>query len=682
MFAAAHDTARRLERWGSGRDWRGPDPYDALNATRLAAAARRSPLALRVVTQAVKRSPLNLRPILGVPDGLSAATLAHVVSAYAYNGFLDREEASAKLRDAVATLAALRCTPFPEPCWGYHFDVQTRVFFYPSTSPNTIATAFAGLGLLDAYEVAGMDNALDLAIGAGESLLRRVPQTKMAPGAYFGYLPDDATPIHNANMLVAALLARLARVTARADLHDAAREAVQYTITRQHLDGSWPYGERPNLTWIDGFHTGYVLDSLLTCVEAGVGGSSAEQAWRRGLQYYVDALIDPDGAPRYSTTSRYPIDGQAAAQALLTLSRAASREPALADRRWSVLDYALRELIRDDGAFVFQRDRHWLNPIAHPRWVQAPMLEALAHLLAAGDRRPSTAIPLPVAATRGDTLAAHVVRRATRTSPAIRAVVKSALIQRIIQTERAVRIVEPGGRFIAAQVTRRPVGQYTLRSGLIVHLRHNSRDIDMLNEIFAKRFYEPPPGPLADALQTREALRVLDLGGNVGLFAAYAFGRWDVSQVRSFEPDPDNARLLRTTIAANARASTWLLKEAAIANKSGSVEFVCGRLAESRMAHPGEDAVRVPTVDLYEIDHHVDLLKIDIEGAEWSLLADPRLPGLGARTIVMEWHARFCPSSNPHAMARELLLDAGYEIEGDQPSPHGLTGVLWATRGH
>ena len=113
--AAGLGAARALERWGDARGWSGPDPYDALNANRLPASARRSRLALRVVTQAVKRSPLDLRPLLGVADGLSAATLAHVVSAYARNGFLPEEEAQAKLRESIRRLASLRCATFSEP---------------------------------------------------------------------------------------------------------------------------------------------------------------------------------------------------------------------------------------------------------------------------------------------------------------------------------------------------------------------------------------------------------------------------------------------------------------------------------------------------------------------------------------------------------------------------------------
>lgn len=52
------------------------------------------------------------------------------------------------------------------------------------------------------------------------------------------------------------------------------------------------------------------------------------------------------------------------------------------------------------------------------------------------------------------------------------------------------------------------------------------------------------------------------------------------------------------------------------------------------------------------------------------------------RTIVIDWYARFCLSSDPHTIARDRLLDAGYEIGRDRPSPHEHTGPLWATRGH
>jgi hypothetical protein len=156
--------------------------------------------------------------------------------------------------------------------------------------------------------------------------------------------------------------------------------ALDYTISRQRPDGSWPYGERPDLGWVDGLHTGYVLDAILTCIEAGLADAATERAWKRGLRFYADKLIEPSGIPRYTPGSRYPIDGQYAAQAIETFARAASREPDIAVGRWSVFSYARSHLARSDGAFCFQRRRFWTSRIAHPRWVQAPMLRALALL--------------------------------------------------------------------------------------------------------------------------------------------------------------------------------------------------------------------------------------------------------------------------------------------------------------
>jgi polysaccharide biosynthesis protein VpsJ len=264
--------------------------------------------------------------------------------------------------------------------------VQTRVFFCPRSQPNTIATAFAGFALLDAYELAGASGALELAAGVGKFFIRHVPRTDTGDGAYFGYLPGDWTPIHNANMLVAALLARLASLLDRPELGRVASAALLYTTKRQRSDGSWLYGEFPHLGWIDGFHTGYVLDCLLTCLKAGIADGGAEAAWRRGIHFYASALIESDGTPRYTPGSRNPVDGQCAAQAMQTLARATRREPDLGARRWDVLRYSLAKLARGDGAFVFQRGRLWTNRSAHPRWVQAPMLLAFTHLISEESR--------------------------------------------------------------------------------------------------------------------------------------------------------------------------------------------------------------------------------------------------------------------------------------------------------
>jgi hypothetical protein len=329
------------------------------------------------VTQVVKRSPVDLRPVLGIGAAHSSAALAQVVSAYAIADFLPSEERRAKLARLLGTLQAQRCSGFEEPCWGYHFDVQTRVFFYPKGSPNTIATAFVGLALVDSFEATRDPELLELAVGAGDFFLRHVPQVETDAGAYFGYLAGDRTPIHNANMLACALLARLARHTRRSDMAAAARAGVLYTIASQRADGSWPYGELPHLSWVDGFHTGYVLDSLMICVAARTAGAAALE---KGLAYYRATLFHEDGTPKYFRSSTYPVDSQCVAQGIQTFARAGDRDPRYREMAWTVFRYALRRMRRSDGAFRFQRRRLWRNGTPHVRWSEAPMLLALTHL--------------------------------------------------------------------------------------------------------------------------------------------------------------------------------------------------------------------------------------------------------------------------------------------------------------
>jgi hypothetical protein len=376
--AALRDAVRRLESWGRARNWAGTDPYDGLNAKRFAGPMRRTVLGRRLLTQLVKRSPVNLRPLLGIPAGRSAAALAQVASSYAL-GAIPGVDGRMGLSETLCALEAERCKGFEEPCWGYHFDVQTRVFFYPAGSPNTIATAFAGLALLDGYEATNDSRLLELAEGAGDFFLNHVPQTKEGDGAFFGYLVGDRTPIHNANTLVCALLARLWQQTEREDMRLAAEAGLRWTLVRQRADGSWPYGEQLHLDWIDNFHTGYVLDSLMHCASVGLepdGGLALE----RGLAYYRRALFLDDGTPKYTPECLYPIDAQCVAQAIQTMALAARREPDYGAFAWIAFEFACEKMRRADGAYVFQRRRHWTNATPHIRWMAAPMMQALSVL--------------------------------------------------------------------------------------------------------------------------------------------------------------------------------------------------------------------------------------------------------------------------------------------------------------
>ena len=169
-------------------------------------------------------------------------------------------------------------------------------------------------------------------------------------------------------------------------------------------------------------------------------------------------------------------------------------------------------------------------------------------------------------------------------------------------------------------------------------MRHRSRDVAILNEIFGGtggvNCYAPPPD-VAALLDRAAPPRIMDLGANIGLFGLYILGRWPTAQITAFEPDPDNAALLHDTIASNGLDHCWHVHRSACSNRGGTVAFAAGLLSEARIADPGDvGTIAVPVVDVFIHDHDVELLKIDIEGAEWAILTDPRLADLKAKSMV------------------------------------------------
>jgi FkbM family methyltransferase len=181
--------------------------------------------------------------------------------------------------------------------------------------------------------------------------------------------------------------------------------------------------------------------------------------------------------------------------------------------------------------------------------------------------------------------------------------------------------------------------------------------------------------------------KVLDLGGNIGLFGAWVRGRWPSATIESFEADPANAAVLSRVAASNGGPACWSVSAVAVVNYTGELTFVSGLFGESHLAtgdaasddRPGGRTVTVPTVDLFEQDHNVDVLKMDIEGGEWSILTDSRMAGLQADVIVLEWHAIGCPEPDPRAAASRLLTEAGYP-NVEEVDVATYCGVMWAWR--
>ena len=110
------------------------------------------------------------------------------------------------------------------------------------------------------------------------------------------------------------------------------------------------------------------------------------------------------------------------------------------------------------------------------------------------------------------------------------------------------RMVEQPARFAFHELRRDPEPQrYRPRGAAVdVLLRHGTSDLDILDEVFSRGLYRIPPAVRA-VLPSHP--RVLDLGGHIGLFGAWAFSELKPAQLTSVEADPANAALLRRTSA-------------------------------------------------------------------------------------------------------------------------------------
>ena len=242
------------------------------------------------------------------------------------------------------------------------------------------------------------------------------------------------------------------------------------------------------------------------------------------------------------------------------------------------------------------------------------------------------------------------------------------------------RLVDQSLRFFIRDTRGHGTYAYTIRgSGVRVVAEHGTPDVLTLDQVWYGRVFEPPAevaGLLAE-LERHEPV-VLDLGANVGMFGAWVRERFRSARITAYEPDERNAALHRRLIELNGGDGDWTLIEAAAGTHDGSVAFAAGDFTTSHVATAGTAGTReVPVHDVLDAIRDADLAKIDIEGAEWEILADPRFRIRPGALLILEYHRRNAPAGDPEQAAREALARVGMEVVRTFVEP-GEGGTLWA----
>ena len=379
LFHAAYD---QLFSWCREHDFAGHDPFDALNSRLFQSTPLAQSRNARFIwTQLLKRSPSDLRALARVPAERNAKGIALFALAQIANHRRSRTNESAQqVHNFLSGLLSMKLDGYSGACWGYNFDWQSRNFFAPRDTPTIVPTAFAARALIegarDLMDVQGV------ARSVCEFILNDLPRSvDTATELCFSYAPNSDTRIFNASLLAAEVLASVASVTGEHELFEPVERATRYVVNNQRHDGSWYYGTDPKQSWIDNFHTAYILFSLKRIIDASRSGSQFQRALERGYEYWKANFFLAEGWPKYYHDDPYPADAHAAASAIVTFIECAELDKNALSLARNVATWTIQNLRDSSGFFYYQRRRFYTVRKPYMRWTQAWMLYALARLL-------------------------------------------------------------------------------------------------------------------------------------------------------------------------------------------------------------------------------------------------------------------------------------------------------------
>jgi FkbM family methyltransferase len=133
---------------------------------------------------------------------------------------------------------------------------------------------------------------------------------------------------------------------------------------------------------------------------------------------------------------------------------------------------------------------------------------------------------------------------------------------------------------------------------------------------------------------------ILDCGANIGTSCAYFKKIFPDAKVFAFEPNPKIAEILRENLKANHFNEVEVIEKAVWINGNGVEMGMEG--ADASSIYRKNDSAKVDSVSLknfIEKFEQVDMLKMDIEGAELEVLKDCGERLKNVKNIFVEFHS-------------------------------------------
>lgn len=223
-----------------------------------------------------------------------------------------------------------------------------------------------------------------------------------------------------------------------------------------------------------------------------------------------------------------------------------------------------------------------------------------------------------------------------------------------------------------------PAGAYAFRNGARIKI---GRGVDHapIVEVFLRQDYGRPPD---DAV-------IVDLGASIGVYAIYAAVTARNARVYAYEPMRSFYELMQENVRLNGRVDTITCFNCAVAGTAAERDLFHGGpglffptlIVPERGATAGRTPVPCTTLDDVLASNGlsgVDLLKIDIEGAEYEVLYGAQACLERIREIRMEYHTVDGVGHDVESL-KQFLTRRGYRITRERANTM-TNGTLWATR--
>ena len=138
-----------------------------------------------------------------------------------------------------------------------------------------------------------------------------------------------------------------------------------------------------------------------------------------------------------------------------------------------------------------------------------------------------------------------------------------------------------------------------------------------------------------------EELIIYDCGANIGMSCLYFKKLYPKAKIKAFEADPKIAKVLKNNLEKNSVLDGIEIINSAVWIDEDGIEF-SSEGADGGSIYGNDNTIKVSSIrlkDFLEKEEKIDMLKIDIEGAEYEVLKDCKDNLSNVENLFVEYHS-------------------------------------------